>query len=389
MKKCFLTFAVLTMATGLFTACSSDDDETPQKKAVDITNGIAVVCSGNMSSAINGGLTYYNYTTKLATVQAFRLVNGRELGLTANDALVYGSKMYIVVDNENTIEVVSKKDLKSVKQIKLPALMSNGQGAHPRHIIAKDGNIYVSNYGTSVADWSAYTTSGNGSVAVIDTLSFSLQKTYAVGAYPEGLAIVGDYLYVANSNYGMGNASISKVNLATGTESKMTDENIINPVSAVAIGGNLYYLDSGSYDYNPPYAQINAGVRKVTPEGQVTKVIDATAMCSDGKDIYVINSPYVYGQTPTTSYSVYSVASGSAKAFKPSSSLEFPNTIGVDPVTGDVFIAANSKDPDTGAASYTLPGYVKQFKADGTLVGEFACWTGPTAIVAITDVKYE
>ena len=388
MKKFYFSFAVLAMGAAFLTACS-DDEETPQKKAVDVTNGVAVVCSGNMSSSINGALTYYNYSTKLATAQAFRLANGRELGLTANDALVYGNKIYIVVDNENTIEVVSKKDLKSVKQIKLSELMSDGQGAHPRHIIAQDGKIYVSNYGTSVADWTTYTTSGNGSVAVLDTVSFNLQKTYNVGCYPEGLAIIGDNLYVLNSNYSMGNASISKVSLATGAESKIMDENIMNPVSVVAIDGNLYYLDSGSYDINPPYGQINSGVRKVTPDGKVTKVIDATAMCSNGKDIYVINSPYIYGQIPATSYAVYSVASASSKPFVPGSQIEFPNTIGVDPISGDVFIAANSKDPDTKAASYKLPGYVKQFKADGTFVGEFACWTGPCAIVAITDVKYE
>ena len=96
MKKFYFSFAVLAMGAAFLTACS-DDEETPQKKAVDVTNGVAVVCSGNMSSSINGALTYYNYSTKLATAQAFRLANGRELGLTANDALVYGNKIYIVV----------------------------------------------------------------------------------------------------------------------------------------------------------------------------------------------------------------------------------------------------------------------------------------------------
>ena len=184
----------------------------------------------------------------------------------------------------------------------------------------------------------------------------------------------------------MGNASISKINLSTGAETKISDENIINPVAAVAINGSLYYLDSGAYGATPPYAQENAGVRKVTENGQVTKVLDATAMCSDGKKIYVINSPYGLN---STSYSVYDVANNSTSAFTPSEDVEYPNTIGVDPITGNVFIASNSKDPDTGKASYKTPGYVKQYKADGTLVTKFDCWVGPCAIVAKTGVKYE
>ena len=386
MKKNLLSLAMMLLGAWALTACSNDDETPYEPKEVEVTNGVFVVCSGHMSTPINGGLTYYDFATSTATPQAFKAVNGRELGLTANDVLVYGDKMFIVVDNENTIEVVNKKDLKSVKQIKLKEMMADGQGAHPRHIIAKDGKIYVSNYGTSNADWVSYSVNGNGSVAVIDAETYQLKATYAVGGYPEGLAIVGNDLYVVNSNYSMGNASISKINLSTGAESKISHADIINPVAAVAINGNLYYLDSGNYGATPPYAQENAGVRKVTADGQVTKVVDATAMCSDGKKIYVINSPYGVG---STSYAIYDVASNTTKAFTPSEDVEYPNTIGVDPINGDVFIASNSKDADTGKASYKIPGYVKQYKADGTFVSKFNCWVGPCAIVANTGVKYE
>ena len=386
MKKNLLSLAMLLVGAWALVACSNDEETPYVPKSVDVTSGVFVVCSGNMSSSIIGGLTYYDYETKTVTPQAFKSVNGRELGLTANDALVYEDKMYIVVDNENTIEVVDKGNLKSIKQIKLKELMADGQGAHPRHIIAQDGKLYVSNYGTSSADWAAYTVNGNGSVAVIDAKTYELKATYAVGGYPEGLAIVGNNLYVVNSNYGMGNGTISKINLSTGAETKISGEDIMNPVDAVSINGSLYYLDSGSYDYNPPYAQINAGVRKVTENGEVTKVLDATAMCSDGKKIYVINSPYGLN---STSYSVYDVATSSTSAFTPSEEVEYPNTIGVDPITNNVFIASNSKDPDTGKASYKTPGYVKQYKADGSFVTKFDCWVGPCAIIAKTSVKYE
>ncbi|MBR1933868.1 MAG: hypothetical protein IJ841_09310 [Prevotella sp.] len=386
MKKQLLSLAVLLMGAAAFTACGDDDDEPYVPKAVDVSNGMFVVCSGHMSTPIDGGLTYYDYATKSATQQAFKQVNGRELGLTANDALVYGSKMYIVVTNANTIEVVDKATLRSVKQLKMGDLLASGEGSQPRHITADGGKIYVTTYGSSAADWSAYQVTGNGYVVAIDTVNYQVSGSYAVGGFPEGVAVVGNYVYATNSMYSMGNASISKVNLATGEESKITSDDIINPVAMVAIGGNLYYLDSGAYGSEPPYAQVNAGVRKVTTSGQVTKVADATAMASDGKDIYVINAPYGTG---TTAYAVYKVAAGTVQAFTPSEDVEYPNAIGVDPITGDVFVASNSKNPDTGYASYNLPGYVKQYKANGEFVAKFDCWVGPTAIVANTGVKYE
>ena len=60
----------------------------------------------------------------------FELQNGRGLGNTANDMIVYGSKMYIAVAGESTIEVATL-DAKSLKQIEC--------GAQPRYLAAYAG----------------------------------------------------------------------------------------------------------------------------------------------------------------------------------------------------------------------------------------------------------
>jgi len=386
MKKHLLSFSVLLMGVALLTACDNDDDNVPARQAVDVSNGVFVVCTGNMSAPINGEVSYYDYASGTVTPRAFEMANGRALGLTSNDAVVYGSKMYIVVDNENTIEVVDKNTLTSIRQIKLTELLGSSEDVSPRHIVADGGRIYVSAYGSSTADWSTYTTSGAGLVAAIDTTNYSLAQRYATGCFPEGLAVLGSNIYVVNSNYSMGNASISKINISTGAEEKITDKQIVNPVGIVAIGGNLYYLDSGKYDSAPPYAQVGAAVFKMTPAGEISKAVDATAMGSDGKNIYVINAPYGVG---TVSYAVYDVASATAKAFTPSEDVEYPKAIGVDPLNGSVFIASNSKNADTGYADYRAAGYVKQYKADGTFICRFNCAVGPETFVFNTGVKYE
>ena len=202
MKKYLLSFAVLMSAT-LFTACNKDNDDHG-KVPVIASEGFYVVCSGNMSSGINGSLSYYDNNLKQGYTDAFKTANGKSLGMTANDALRYGDKLYIVVDGEHSVFVTDANTMKLKATIDMtsPTMLGETGGVSPRRITASDGLIYVSTYG--------------GFVAAIDTLNYSLKQKYKTGSYPEGIAVSNGYLYVANSDYGNGNASISKINLATG-----------------------------------------------------------------------------------------------------------------------------------------------------------------------------
>lgn len=67
-------------------------------------NGVYVLNSGNKGNN-NSSLSFYDFETKKVEADIFKKVNGRGLGDTANDILVYGSKAYIAVTNSNTIEV--------------------------------------------------------------------------------------------------------------------------------------------------------------------------------------------------------------------------------------------------------------------------------------------
>lgn len=74
-----------------------------------------VLNSGDWKSA-NSSLTMYDFSAGDVMQNYFESQNGRCLGNTANDIIVYGSKMYIAVSGESTVEVVSL-DAESVKQI--------------------------------------------------------------------------------------------------------------------------------------------------------------------------------------------------------------------------------------------------------------------------------
>jgi hypothetical protein len=53
-----------------------------------------------------------------------------------------------------------------------------------------------------------------------------------------------------------------------------------------------------------------------------------------------------------------------------------PAAIGVDPLTGNIVIASRSKDPDTGYASYTLPGYANIYNSEGNYIKDTNFQTG-------------
>lgn len=377
MKKYLLSFAVLAMGMSLLTACSNDDDE-PTKKAVNVSNGLFIVGSGNKKSGIDGNVSYIDYAKGTTVANAFQAANGKSVGKTANYIMTYGSKLYIVVDAEATIWVCDKNTLKIEKQISTTELLGEKDGLSPRTALGYDGKLYFACYGKSYDG-------ENGILAVIDTISFAKQQTYTVGSYPNGVALCGDYIFVTNSDYGMGvNPSLSKIDLQSGAVSEIKDEAITNPMEILTVGNDVYYLDYGTYDAN--WNQTGAGVRKVTLDGKVTKVVDGTSMCSDGKKIYTVNAPY---GAATITYPIYDIAAGTTTTWEPADIFS-PAMIAADPITGNIFIVSYQQNPETGYAGYALPSYTNQYDAQGNFVKKYEnTATGPISIVFNTGVEYK
>lgn len=387
MKKYLLSFAVLMMGATLLTGCLNDDNDGPKKVDVLVSNGAYVLCTGNMSNAIDGSLTYYNYDGQAASQKVFQAANGRSLGLTPNSAIMYGSKMYVVVTNENTIEVIDPKTQKSIRQINTIEEIGDVEGVNPRCITAADGILYISTYGASKNEydenWNA-TTSGNGYVAAIDTTTFTLRNVYTAGSYPEGLCVANNKIYVANSDYSaITKASISVIDITTGVDTPIKNENIRNPQDIVATsdGGMVYFLDFGEYDAS--WNQVNAGVYAYNGSSVVKIIPNATMWYPIGQFIYTINAPYGAG---AVSYQAYNINYSSSLTL-PITGIDYPNAIGVDPVSGHVFIGSYNKNPDTGRADYSANGYVQEFTGEGSKVGSsFTCGVGPKAILFHTSV---
>ena len=371
MKKYLLGLAVLLMGTAVMTSCDPDEDY-PETYLQEYSTGAYVVNSGNMYSNIESSLTAIDYASSTATQNVFKTANGRSLGNTANDGIVYGNKIYLAVDQSNTIEVIDKKTKQSIKQIKTTDLLGKAEGAEPRHISADGGKVYFTTYG--------------GYVAAVDTTSFALQKKWKVGSYPEGLVIAHGNIYVANSNYGKGGGNISCINLSNDKVETKNIEGVNNPTCIYYASNVLYVLDNQYYDASYNAYGENA-LRAVSfAEGKSQKVADGNyAVCvTPGATtrmyvvrpyFFVLNAPF--GGTP--SVSVLAAGSTQAQTMTLSEMPVSPCGIFADPLNGHIFVLSYRLG-DKGYPDYSGNGYVVEYDRAGQKQHEYETGVGSCAM---------
>ncbi len=375
MKKNLLSFAVMAMGATLLTGCLGDDSkggDTPAE--IVVTKGAFVINNGSSYQSIDGSLTYLDFSTNTAKTDVYKDVNRKSLGGTPNDVMVYGQKVYIVGSDENTIFVLDVRNFKELAEVSTTDLLGDADGNTPRRIAAYEDKVYFTTYG--------------GYVAAIDTISFSLKAKYKVGSYPEGLALgasssssTSPAVYVANSDWGMGNGSISCIDLASGSVTESKYDKVKNPQEVAAAGSTLYVLDYGHY--NEDYTQqLDAGVYMISGSNTSLVVPNATGMAAAGYTIYTFNDPW--GGTTGPSYSIYNIEYGALSTLSlygdSSHPIIAPAAIAIDPNTGYIYIASRSKDPDTGYPSYALPGFVNAYNSNGQYVGSFDTGVEPHKI---------
>ncbi|MDR0700481.1 MAG: hypothetical protein LBG28_14880 [Tannerella sp.] len=228
-KRNFIKMPVLcmTMVLTFFTGCKDDDDPTEEPLAP--SEYIYVLNSGNDGNN-NASLSMYNVDDGTVTKDIFEVRNGRRLGDKGQDMIVYGSKMYIAVYGESTIEVTDL-EAKSIKQIE-----TEGQ---PRYFAIDGGKVYVTYF--------------NGYVARIDTALLAVEAKVQVGRNPEQLTVANGNLYVANSggldyntDAGYDN-TVSVIDIATFTETKQIKV-VVNPCNIVSDSqGYVYVVSMGNY----------------------------------------------------------------------------------------------------------------------------------------------
>lgn len=312
-----LLFFYLTL-TFAFTSCS-DDEPKPEPSEKPFA-GIYVLNTGSYP-ANNSNLFFYNSYTQIATKDIFNAVNNQALGKTGNNMIVYGSKMYIAMTDQNAIYVTDRKSklLKTIETLE-----------KPRYFTSDNGKVYVSSF--------------TGVVACIDTTEMQIKKEIPVGKYPEQIVISNNKLYVANSDYtyDQSQKTVSVVDLTNDTENKI--EVAVNPAYlAKNSAGNIYVLALGNF-----YANIPAALYKIDASNNVTPMnITATEMTICNDKLYLLNTVY----DETGSSSTITVFDTRTDAVIPNAFIKdysvfssSPYKLSADEVSGDIYITSQGTE---------------------------------------------
>lgn len=277
---------LLFSALVLFASCNNGSELPDVPSSGNEAGRVCYVLNSGDWKSNNSSLTRCDLATG-ATVQGyFEQQNGRCLGNTANDIAVHGSKMYIAVAGESTIEITTL-DAKSLKQIKCTA--------QPRYLAAAGSKVYVTYY--------------DGNVARIDTATLEVDAMVAVGRNPEQLAVRAGKLYVANSggmdyNTAVGyDNTVSVVDLAAFAEIAKV-EVACNPAVVVAAGDEVYVASYGNY------ADVPSTLQRISADGAVSVVQECSNMtefCYNSGRLYGFFSAYDENWNATVAYLSYGV----------------------------------------------------------------------------------
>lgn len=221
-----------------FIACEREEDKTPMSpNEINNTHGYFVMCEGLYGQ--NNSTIDFCDIDSLRTIKDFYTnVNGKGLGETANDMIKVGNEAWIVVNGSANITIISAQNGEFKHSI--PTVNENNVNRQPRHLVAKNSYVYVSCF--------------DGTVLKINAATKQIEDVLETqGRNPEGLAIAGNKLYVANSgglafpNY---DNKVSIIDLSSFTVEKLVDV-MDNPTIVKSDGDKAYVLSVGNYSVVP------------------------------------------------------------------------------------------------------------------------------------------
>ena len=323
--------------------------------------GMYVLNEGNMGSN-KASIDFLDLDENKPTVHYLRNIYSernpnvvKELGDVGNDIKIYGSKLWIVVNVSNKVEVATADSCKRITQINIP---------NCRYLAFKDGFAYVSSYvGPVKFDKDAPL----GMVYKVDTVDFKKKDSVVVGYQPEELCIVDNKLYVANSggyrapNY---DQTLSEIDLTTFKEIRKIKVGLNPHHCQVDHYGQIWVTSRGNYNDVPSRIY-----RLYKGRNQLYEVMDSIDTPVSGLSI-VGDSLYYYGTawnnataTNNISYGLINVRTHkiidtnlfSAPQLK---AITMPYGIIVNPTDRDFYLM--------DAKNYVSSGSLLHFKPDGT-----------------------
>lgn len=347
-KNDFIHFLVIILV-GFFGLSSSCNRPGPEPTPIpdSFADGIYVLNEG-VFQMNNSTLSYYNFQTGEVSSDLFLQQNGRGLGDTGNDLQRYGEKLYCVVNNSNTIEVMNS-DGTSIKTLFLT-------GKQPRYIA-----FYKSK---------AYVTCFDGDVVRIDTATLEVEGSVHSGPNPEGICACRDKLYVSNSG-GLNNPNY-------GHTVSVIDPTSFSVIKEIEVGINpgiiqcdeqnryIYLVTRGNYG-DIPYNFVKIDAQT----DEVVKTYDMAVLnfCIHSHYAYIYHYDFFGHSSWIKVLDLNSDEIVTDNFISDGTTIETPYSICVNPINGDVFIS--------DAKNFTVSGKIFWFDSDGKLKKSFDTGINP------------
>lgn len=354
------------LAVVMFTACREDevvvpteydiipDDASPSSKIA----GMYLVNEGNMGSN-KCTLDYLDYVQGYYVRNLYAERNPhviKELGDVGNDIQIYGSRLYVVVNCSNKVEVLDARTGVRIGQVNIP---------NCRYIRFKRGYAYVSSYVGPVQLNNPNAV--RGAVYKIDTLSLKPVAKCTVGYQPDELEIIGDYIYVANSGGYMAPNYDNTVSVIEIEGFKQVEK--------IPVGINLSRIKADNYgklwvtsrgDYETVHSNLYVLQKKKNRnEMEVTDTLDVPCsnFCISGDSLYYYSTEWNnFSQSNTITYGIINtvtkkVVSNSFITDGTENDITIPYGINIHPETHDIYV--------TDAKNYVSSGVLHCYSKDG------------------------
>ena len=337
----------------------AEDEEIDVKPVVSETIGMYVLNEGNMGSN-KCTLDYLDLSDTIIHYQRNIYAERnpgevKELGDVGNDIQIYGSRLWLVINCSNKVEVCRASDAVKIGKINIP---------NCRYVTFDGGYAYVSSYVGPVAVGS---NAPRGMVYKVDTLTLQKVDSVVVGYQPEEMAVYRGKLYVANSggyNVPDYDNTVSVVDLASMRVERQIEVAVNLHRLRLDRHGQLWVTSRG--DYNNQLSNLYW----LAPDDKGQMVVrdrmnvQVSDLCIVGDSLYFYSVGYnEVTKENTRSYGIvdvscHQVVSTSLSDSQELQKMRMPYGIIVHPVNRDFYLM--------DAKNYVSSGELLHFHADGT-----------------------
>jgi hypothetical protein len=237
------------------------------------TRGYWILGEGTLGNE-NSTLYYYDLTTQSATDRFTEANPGEAVGNTANDMKIYGSKLYVAVDQSNQVLVVDAVSGRLLERLDMG--QADGSDREPRAVACAGGKAFVSLY--------------SGEVARIDTTTFEVDYVSCHGSsrWNEGIAAVNEQVLAVAQSRQEGN-TVTLIDIPSFTVQGQVTVPTNPSELAVTKDGDVYLATWGDYaTEGPALHKLDLTARSYT----TIPGVEVLRIAIHGGTLYGVNTTY-------------------------------------------------------------------------------------------------